>query len=72
MQLTDKLKIAGLFLTGLGLLLTALQIYKMRTQQRAQYLLDTFTSYIKDPDLHRQLFRCACKVRFASGLQRRM
>jgi hypothetical protein len=51
MRMEDKLKIIGFFLTAAGLLLTAWQIYKARVQQRAQYILDHFTAYVRDPEL---------------------
>jgi len=53
----DKLKIIGLLLTATGLLLTAWQIYKARVQQRAQYILDHFTAYVRDPELANVFYR---------------
>jgi hypothetical protein len=51
MIMDDELKVIALFLTAAGLFLTAWQIFKARLQQRAQYLLDYFTAYIRDPAL---------------------
>ena len=57
MDVGENLKIVGLFLTAAGLLLTALQIYKTRVQQRAQYILDHFTAYVGDPELADVFYR---------------